>query len=199
MKIYIVRHGYTHWNSLGKLQGVQDTELHETGLEQAKTLGKRLKCENITKIYTSPLKRAFTTAEIINEYTHVPIIKDENLIEMNFGVWQGLTLEDVKKVHSEFFSYWDDNRFETVIPNGESYEIVSIRAFKTIEKIAKSNDKNVLLISHGSLIRALFCKILNINIKDSDNLNIDNCGISVLEYKDGCFFIETINDLGHFQ
>lgn len=199
MKIYIVRHGYTHWNSLGKLQGVTDTELHETGLEQAKTLGKRLESKDITKIYTSPLKRAFKTAEIINEYIKVPIIKVENLMEMNFGVWQGLTFEDVKKVHTESFSYWNENMFETIIPNGESYEIVSKRAFKTIEEIAKSNDKNVLVISHGSLIRTIFCKILNISINDLDNLNIDNCGISVLEYKDGCFFVETINDLGHFQ
>ncbi|WP_027632313.1 histidine phosphatase family protein [Clostridium hydrogeniformans] len=198
MRIYIVRHGHSTWNEEGRLQGVKDTDLHHKGFDQAHILGKRLESSSISKIYCSPLKRAFHTGEIINKYLNVPIIKDQSLIEMNFGILEGNTKDQSKTLHSEFFTYWEKHRFSTVIPNGESYEMLFNRSFQALETIVKKNNEDILLISHGSFIRALICKIMDIDLDKSYKLSFDNCGISVLEHINNRFIIKTINDIGHF-
>ena len=101
MKIYVTRHGQTDWNVQGKTQGRADIELNEVGIKQAKQTKEELKNIDIDLIICSPLKRAKKTAEIINEGRNIPIIFDDQIIERNFGEFEG---EKIK-----FDEFWDYN------------------------------------------------------------------------------------------
>ena len=89
MKLLLTRHGQTDWNVMGKVQGITDIELNETGIKQAEETREKLLNENIDEIISSPLKRAKKTAEIIGSERNIPIIIDEAIIERRYGKFEG--------------------------------------------------------------------------------------------------------------
>ena len=87
--LYIMRHGKTEWNELHKLQGRTDIPLNEEGRQMAKIAGEKYKDINFDVCYCSPLVRAKETAKLVLEGRNVPIIYDERLREMSFGIYEG--------------------------------------------------------------------------------------------------------------
>ena len=112
MKLYFTRHGETDWNLLKKIQGKQDTELNATGIMQAEQLGDNLLLGkyNFTKIYSSTQKRARRTAEIVAEKLNMDFETLEGLEEMNLGLWEGLSWNEVKERFPEELKSWLTNR-----------------------------------------------------------------------------------------
>lgn len=88
--LYIMRHGKTEWNELHKLQGRTDIPLNEEGRQMAKIAGEKYKDINFDVCYCSPLVRAKETAKLVLEGRNVPIIYDERLREMSFGIYEGM-------------------------------------------------------------------------------------------------------------
>lgn len=98
MTIYLIRHGETDWNVQGRLQGIEDIELNENGVRQAQICGEALRGVAVSKIITSPLKRAKRTAEIIASYLGGPeVIEDADFLERDFGRFSGLTPQEIQK------------------------------------------------------------------------------------------------------
>lgn len=93
MKLYIIRHGETDWNKQRRLQGQSDTELNEYGIRLAQITGEALKDIRFDHIFSSPLKRAYRTAEIIRDGRTVPIVTDDRLKEIGFGINEGVSSE----------------------------------------------------------------------------------------------------------
>ena len=100
MELYLIRHGQTDWNKEGRLQGSVDIELNENGRAMAKAAGIRLNEVFFDKIYSSPLKRAYETAELIRNNRNLEIIVDESLREISFGAMEGTTYDDLSKEDS---------------------------------------------------------------------------------------------------
>ena len=96
MKIYITRHSLTTWNEEKRLQGWKNSDLTKQGLEDAKRLGNYLKNQSFDGIYSSPLKRAKETAQLI--FPNKTIIEDDRLKEMNFGDYEGKFIDEKKKI-----------------------------------------------------------------------------------------------------
>ena len=137
MKIYVTRHGQTDWNVQGKTQGRADIELNEVGIKQAKQTKEELKNIDIDLIICSPLKRAKKTAEIINEGRNIPIIFDDQIIERNFGEFEG---EKIK-----FDEFWDYNAHPRYQRAETIQEIIS-RISNFLDKIKEEyKDKNVAM------------------------------------------------------
>ena len=90
MKIYLIRHGETPWNTLGRLQGRTDIELNENGIRLAKITGEKLKDVHFDLAIASPLKRAYETAGLVLGDRNIPILTDERIEEISFGEWEGL-------------------------------------------------------------------------------------------------------------
>lgn len=90
----LVRHGETEWNQLGMLQGRTDTELDDNGIQQAKECAKALSGQQWSAIVTSPLRRAYRTAELIQEQLQIPLLEMEDFIERSFGTAEGMTVEE---------------------------------------------------------------------------------------------------------
>jgi uncharacterized phosphatase len=143
--VCILRHGETDWNSQGRLQGHEDTELNELGRDQAIQVARYLETEPWDVIVSSPLKRAFETAQIIASYVSVSTVRVvDEIIERNYGSASGLMPEERR------------SRFPEGIPDQEDFEHLRQRAMAGLTKIADDfNGKRIIVVSHGGLINSI--------------------------------------------
>ena len=148
-KLYIVRHGETDWNRKGLLQGIKDIDINEKGIKEATLLAQKIDLKKIDLCLSSPLKRAKKTAEILTQ-GQIKIRYDDLLKERNYGLLEGKPLQE-ELVKRE----WDYNL------NDDTYNIETIkdclqRAEQFLAKVKREYPhKNILIVSHGSFIKAL--------------------------------------------
>ncbi len=146
--IYLVRHGQTNWNKLGKIQGHQDIELNDEGRNQAKVVKEKLKNVKFDMVFSSPLKRAEETAKIISEQT---ITIDDRLIERFNG-----ELEGKSKVEITVWPEFNNS-------NDTSYGIEPLDDFKArinsfLDDITtKYKGKNILIVTHAGVCLYVRC------------------------------------------
>jgi len=105
-KIYLIRHGQTGWNKGEVFRGRKDIPLDETGFAQVKAAGLKLKNEPLTQVWSSPLIRAVQTAHAVADPHKLEVRLNEELIDFNFGKWEGKTLKSVGKSDPENLSAW---------------------------------------------------------------------------------------------
>ncbi|MCU1474975.1 histidine phosphatase family protein [Amnibacterium sp.] len=143
--LVLVRHGETEWNRLGRVQGLSDIPLNETGRHQALEAGDRLRSEQWDAIASSPLARAAETAEIIARKVGLPAPElVEALVERNYGEAEGLTGEEI------------DRRWDGVLKARESREAVLERVVPALLGLAERHPgQRVLVVSHGGVIGSL--------------------------------------------
>jgi len=197
MKLILVRHGQTDWNKNRMTQGQSDTELNRTGVFQAKKVAAALKKENISYCYYSPLKRAKSTADIISDYLNIDSKADESLIELNFGLWEGMTLDQISMNYEQEFTNWSYFPHKVVIPQGENMEDALKRSKLFIDFIAANNRGNILVVSHGLLIKTLILAALNFELKDLQKFRVDNASINIIEFKGERRYLSKLNDTSH--
>lgn len=150
MKMYIIRHGQTPWNARKCLQGRSDVDLNENGIYLAELTGKALRDVTFDMAFTSPLIRAKHTAQCILAGREVPIIEDERLIEISFGIYEGCCYaEENRQVPQQ----WIENFFHApqdyvAAPGGESLDDVEKRTRDFMEDICSRKelqDKTILV------------------------------------------------------
>ena len=178
MKILLTRHGQTDWNVLGKIQGITDIELNETGIKQAQKTRDELANYPIDVILSSPLKRAKRTAEIIGENRNIPVIIEEGLKERCFGKFEGKTREELP--FKEIWNYKLNKQYEDAESVGELFNRVD-GFLKQVKE--KYEDKTVLLVTHGGVcvpIRAYFEGIPD-GTEELIGLGLENCEVKEYE------------------
>ena len=126
--IFLARHGQTNANATGFYMGWSDEDLNELGHIQARCLSARLTSMPITSIYTSPLRRACSTAAILAESHKLELKVLDDLIEIKLGDWQGLHADEIKRRWPELWRQSRIDPSELILPNGESYRQVTGRA-----------------------------------------------------------------------
>jgi len=197
-KIFLIRHGQTEWNLKGKTQGKQDSNLTEKGINDAKLLAKRLMEEHIDVIYSSTLKRAKDTAKIISDELYMPILYDDGLVELNYGEWEGLTIEEIRAKYPEELDNWFNRPHLAIFPMGEELQKAQERIVRTFNNIVNSNkDKNILIVGHSTMIKLLLLNLLDMNLSGYNRLKQSNCALNVigirrdehvlLQYNDTCY------------
>ncbi len=180
MKIYFARHGQTDWNIVRKVQGTTDIPLNETGILQAGQLCENLKEKNISfsKIYTSYQKRAVQTAQIVDEQFHTGYEIVKGLEEMNLGLFEGHTWEEIHALYPEELKLWNSYKRYNKSPEGESYQMVMERLFGALDYIFDQNDTssddNILVITHGAVILTLIVMRENLPFEGSHTIAVDN-------------------------
>jgi len=201
-KIFIVRHGQTDGNSARKYFGITDIELNEEGLIQAGLISKRLERENICRIYGSNLKRAFKTAEIIAKPHKINVESKKDLMEINFGDWEGLSFQEIQKSYPHEFSKWQNNIMDFTIPHGESVLELKKRVETAFSEILNSAvENNVVIVTHGGPIRVILSKILSPNALEAVFWKIrqDNASLNIIENIDNTQIISLVNDTSHLN
>ncbi|MCR5836335.1 MAG: histidine phosphatase family protein [Lachnospiraceae bacterium] len=198
MNIYLVRHG----RQCSKLCNV-DVELSKEGREQARLAGERLKKFSIDAVYSSNLIRAVETADLINESLNVERVIDPRFMEADFGDMTGMTNDELKEKYKDFLDQRARMIKDTPYPGGENCEMVFKRAFAALEDLVQKDYENVVVVTHGGVIRALFTGIVGADYAKwlTFGRQIENCSISHIMYDDvnKTYHLERLNDYAHIE
>ena len=197
LKLYIVRHGEKEWNVIKRFQGQLNTPLTEKGMEKLRKTGKKLENVLFDEVYTSELGRTVASAEIIlNENRGYKNKKRElqKLAELNevyFGVWQGLTYEEVFLKYPEEGNnyFYNVKNYKAENVEAEKLEDALERFLKGINKILDSHESgNILVVTHGTVFEMFMNYVANNSIFDIDERSLmGNGDYKVFSYKDGKF------------
>jgi phosphoserine phosphatase len=153
--ILLARHGETDWNREGRFQGHADPPLNRTGRVQAVDLSAALMAEQLAAVYSSPLRRALETAEVLATSHGLEPVPVDDLREVDVGSWSGLTRAEVEERFPAQFARWLD--YGQGWEDGETYEEMGRRAVDALLLLAAAHDgERVLAVTHGGPIRAAF-------------------------------------------
>lgn len=185
---YIFRHGETDYNKVKRWQGCGiDAELNENGMRQAEQLIEKLADKNLQIIYSSGLKRAIKTAEIVAAElgVEVKIIKD--LHEGNLGQTEGMLKTEVAEKYPEIYNLWYDDEkdyLDITFPGGETKRQIFNRMYKVLESLLLTKETSIGIASHGAAIRYL---LLGLGYRTG---RMENCALFHLIYDDGQWQVE---------
>lgn len=183
MRLILVRHGETDWNTAGRYQGQADPPLNAKGRAQAQTLALDLMNSHIDAIYSSDLQRARETAEIVSGKLGLVVTYDRRLREMNLGEWEGL-LES--EIIAGYPVEWDARAHDPLgsrAPGGESLLELAERLWASANDIGRAHPTDgVLIISHGLALATLLCRARGLPLQQARQLIPDNALPEIVEW-----------------
>lgn len=186
----------------GVIVGSTDVEQSFVGKKQAKSTGKWIICnEKIDYIYTSGLKRAISTGEIIAMDNPVPQINSPQLNELDFGLWEGKRPEEIMRQYPEKYVLWETMPHLHTIPQGECFNSFQKRLINTIENIIASlPGKTICVVTHAICIRVIMCYFKGFPLSSANKIPIhDNAAISIIEFYNGKYTTLKDNFTGHMD
>jgi broad specificity phosphatase PhoE len=206
LKLILVRHGETHWNKDGLVQGGDsDIELNDTGLEQARRLAAFLKNEPLTVVLSSPLRRAIATAEVIAGQHQLSVETHQGLKELKVGDLEGISISNLRTTFSRFLLQWWRDGEAMRLPNGESLVDLQQRAWKVVEDLMErpvtspdlNSDATAVVVSHYFVTLAIILKALDLPLEYFIKFKLDLGGVSILEFRDYGARLVTFNDTSY--
>ena len=198
--LYAVRHGETQWNRAGKMQGWHDSPLTELGLAQARAVANGIDGRQVEVIYSSDLKRAVDTANIIAQKLDVQVNIDPRLRERNMGEMEGLTHEmygeiapDQLKQYLTFDPQWP-------IPGGESLIQRSERCISAANDIcSKHPGQTILFVAHGGVLSSFFHHAIGRDLSLPRCFSLFNACISRFTVNNNNWILDTWGDIAHMK
>jgi probable phosphoglycerate mutase len=194
--LLLIRHGENYARKtrlVGRLPGIH---LNQQGREQAEELARLLASAPIQAVFSSPLERAVETAEPLARALNLPVQTDPDLLEIDYGDWQGRTFKQIRR--SKFWRQVGQNPAEIRFPGGETFREAQQRAVAALEKIAQGRDM-VAIVTHADMILLALAHYLNIPLNDFHRLEIQPASISVIELKDGRSRILHVNQVSRLE
>jgi 2,3-bisphosphoglycerate-dependent phosphoglycerate mutase len=185
--IHLARHGETDWNRELRWQGHADPPLNEEGRRQADALATRLVATPLAAVYSSDLRRAAETAEIVAGRLGLPVATDPALREIDVGSWEGFTLAELEARSPEAVARWEETG-EHGWEGGESHEQMAARVREAVRSIAARHDgEEVLVVTHGGPIRALKALAAGLDYPAGRRSvpRTDNCEVVAIALRDG--------------
>jgi len=198
-EIILARHGETAWNVEEVFRGQIDIELNQTGLKQAELLAESLIGVKIEAVYSSPLKRALKTAEAIARRHRLEVEVSPGLIDCDFGLWQGLSLREVKDKYKKLYEQWAESPQLVKIPGGESLDGVRERALKVVNGVIAKHTGAVVLVSHRVVNKVLICALLGLDNSHFWNIRQDVGGTTVFSHQNGRLVLIRHNDTSYLR
>ncbi|MGL5088210.1 MAG: histidine phosphatase family protein [Cetobacterium sp.] len=190
-KVILIRHGESELNAKGVYYGSLDPSLTELGKEQAKNTRDILKNIDYHRIYASDLKRAFDTASIVN-VKGLDIVIDKGLRELNFGVFEGFTFEEIQtkypKELEESQKNWENYNYVT----GESVVELQNRAIDFIAQNINLNE-NTILVTHWGVINTILSHYFSKGLDAYWKFSVKNAGVVIIEFLDGYPILKGLN------
>ncbi len=200
LTVLLVRHAESLGNLSGQFQGQTDTPLSSKGRRQAERLAARLADQPIQAVYTSDMSRAHETARPIAERTGAPLIAKQELREIDVGKWSGLTFEEITSRFPEEAAAWHAGDPHFRRGGGESYVDAQQRMVAGMEEIvAAHSDGQIVVVSHGAVLRALLAHVLGFPINGLYRLQIANASWTLIAWDGEHWFVRHINDTCHLD
>jgi len=198
--IYLVRHGQTAWNKEEVFRGRTDIPLNETGLREAELAGGYLRHLEPRAIYTSPLSRAFQTAQAIARFHGLDVRPLEGLIDMSFGSWEGHSLRQIEETDAERYQQWREEPHLFKLPDGETLNEVRVRAMAALEwVIGRHPEEAVILVSHRVINKVILCGILDLDNSHFWQIAQDTTAINLIQHRNGRYVLSLMNETCHLK
>lgn len=193
-QIILARHGETEWNVSEIFRGRADIELSENGKRQAVLLAEYLSDAKIDAVYSSPLRRALTTAEEITGYHNLKVRIGSSLIDFDYGRWQGLSLKQVRDRFPALYATWISHPDRVTMPGGESLDDVRERAAIMVDEVIARHNGTVVLVAHRVVNKVLICALLGLDNSRFWQIRQDTGGITTFNYENERFILTGHND-----
>jgi len=198
--IYLVRHGQTAWNREEIFRGRTDVPLDETGMRQAELAAKYFIGMEIHRIYSSPLSRAWETAQKIAQLHNLKVEPLEGIIDLSFGNWEGHSHKDIRINDKEIYRLWREEPHRVRLPGGESLDDVRVRAMASLEEVIRNHSgKTLVLVSHRVVNKVLICGILGLDNSHFWQITQDTTAINLIQYKKGKYILSFMNETCHLR
>jgi broad specificity phosphatase PhoE len=198
--VLLVRHGQTRSNVTGYYMGWSEEDLDEVGYAQVRKLSSRLADVPIASMYTSPLKRAYTTASLIAEPHGLEVKPLDNLIEIKLGDWQGLHESEIARRWPEMWRQSQIDPSGLAFPNGESFKQVAERAVRAFEYVVAANlGKQTVMVTHDIVVRILAAYVMGVTYSIYRRIKANNASLSVVWVNEGAKRLAILNDTSHFE
>ncbi len=206
LKIILARHAETIWNEERRYIGRTDLGLSQLGKGNSRLLASHLENQPIRKIISSGMKRATQTAEIVNLLHHQDLLRQPLLNEIDFGIWEGLTHDEIVEKDPELVKKWFKDPFSTDIPEGEPWRVFADRVWSGWSSVVNSlqedsqegesadETKIVLIVTHAGCIKNILARILGREPQKAWHIYQDKGALNHLIFKDGNIKIARIND-----
>lgn len=195
MYLYLIRHGETDWNTVRRLQGGSDIPLNEKGIHLAQVTAEAMAEIPFHRAFTSPLIRAKETARTIMGDRQVPIIEDEHLREISFGVLEGKIYNPREGIVEapELEDFFEHPEVYQCPENGESISHLIERTGEFMKELVHTpeyEEETILISCHGAALRGLLSYVKHGELKDFWKGGVHkNCGVTILEARKGSITI----------
>ena len=201
MKFYLLRHGETDWNKLGKFQGLTDVSLNARGMAQAQESALAALEWEHSIIYASPLTRTVQVAEEVRKLSGAPVVTDPGLRELSLGDLEGVTGAEMRAGWAEVYNAWRENPAEVAMPNGESLAQLQRRAWDSILEIENSHPsaQGIVVVSHNFAIRTIICAVLEIPLNNFHRMSLGLGSVSSFESDGNSRRLVTYNCNSHLS
>lgn len=199
-RLLLVRHGITEFNSTRRFAGYSDVEMSAVGLRQVEKLRDRLAGEKIDVVYSSDLKRAMVTAEVICSDRQVDIVACPELREVNYGEVEGLTYPEIRQRYPEVAESVANFTLRLNFPGGESFEEFIERVSKFADRLNRhAPSETVLVVSHSGPLRTLVCALMGIAHTCWWQLRFDNASLSIVDTYPRGAILSLLNETSHLK
>ena len=201
MDLILVRHGETDANRRGILMGsTGGPYLNATGRAQAADIAAALKAEPVAHLYTSPAHRARETAQIVSREIKTPFTEVADLCEIDVGLLEGLTREEVHRDYASHTSEWEQDAATARHPGGETMEELQIRAWQVVQGLSEKHaGEIVVVVSHLFTILALLTKVLEMPLKHFLRIRLEPGAMARIAMSQGKFEVTSTNETWHLR
>jgi broad specificity phosphatase PhoE len=197
----LLRHGATELSAERRFAGRGDIALTKEGIKQAGLAARRLAASSgVDIVLTSPLQRARRTAEAVAEATGAPLVVDNDLIEADFGEWQGLTFAEARERWPDQLTAWLATP-DAAPPGGESFAMVALRVIAALDRLVDAHQhKRAVLVSHVTPIKTLICRALLAPPEAMFRMNLDVASLTRIDnFDNGSALLRSFNDTSHLH
>ncbi len=199
-ELILIRHGETVWNLENRWQGHLDSPLTPIGLQHSRAVAQRLATMPFDFLYSSDLPRAYRMAEDISTMTGRPIITEPNLRERQLGVFEGLTMAEVRERHPAAYEGYMTRDPKYVIPQGESLEAKHHRVTQAMLAIAlRHTGKRIVIITHGGVVDSAFRLAVGLTLAFPRSWTLYNASINSITFQDETWMLGTWGEISHLS
>lgn len=192
--LYLIRHGHTVGGDEKRYKGSIDVPLSEKGIEQMRRTSEFFKGISLSAVYSSPLSRALKSADIIAEpYGLRPVVVSD-LRERSFGIWEGMSFNEIKERYPEEFEAWAANPLKYSPIEGESTIEVRDRVARVLEDILSNHgNEKIAIVAHGGVNRIILCHVMGIPLENIFRIEQDYGAVNIIEFHDRYPVVKLIN------
>ncbi|HRF31396.1 MAG: histidine phosphatase family protein [Azonexus sp.] len=199
-RICLVRHGETEWNAERRIQGQIDIGLNATGCRQAVAAGRWLKQADIAALYSSDLKRAWTTALAIGAEIGLAPVPAPEMRERRYGVFEGLTYDEARMKHPAGYAAFEGRNADYDFENGESLRAMFERVTGKLQAIAAAHPgRNVVVVLHGGVLDIINRFVRGNSLETPRDFLIPNAGINWISMAGEAWHLDTWGETGHLE